>query len=234
MQGKVGVVLPAGGKGLRLGGELPKQFLDLGGRPMFRFSLEQFHRMEPVGEIALVLPEAFLEKFADIPLAWPKVKLVPGGTERWESVRNGVCALDNSLDMVLIHDVARPFLTSEVVDRCLVVLDQGMSVITALQATDTVKEVDGTRVSRTVDRSKLVMVQTPQGFPRVLLESVYAAYPEGFGALATDEAQIVEMDGYPVAWVEGHPLSRKVTGEDDWQWALWTEARIRSGEIRLG
>lgn len=232
----VGVVLPAGGQGLRAGGPVPKQFLPLGksDRPMFHFALETFHALPYVKEIALVLPEPKLAGYSRLAKAFPKLKLVEGGAERWESVRNGVSALSPALDWVAIHDVARPFVSEAVIRRCLEAADARSCVIAAVPATDTVKEVAFERVERTLDRRKLILVQTPQVFPRPLLDELYALSSTrggpGEGAVPTDEAMLAEQAGKPVRWVWGGDLNRKVTSAADLAWAEWMAGRIEAGE----
>src|SRR3954464_12164346 len=109
----VGVVLPAGGQGLRAGGPEPKQFLQLlPGKPMLEYAVEAFHVLDCVKSIVLVLPKDRIESFSSLTKTWPKLKIIEGGKERWDSVRNGVQALDPALPYVLIHDVARPFVSA--------------------------------------------------------------------------------------------------------------------------
>jgi 2-C-methyl-D-erythritol 4-phosphate cytidylyltransferase len=245
----VGVILPAGGKGLRAGGSEPKQFLPLGsGRPMLAYSVEAFSRLERVKSIVLVLPPERMAAFAALSAAYPKLKLVEGGAERWMSVRNGYRVLDPDLPYVLIHDVARPFVTEAVIRRCLEALDAAVSasqvpasaakasatcVIAALPASDTVKEVAGDVIAKTLDRSRLILVQTPQVFPRAALEAVYArAWGEGPGTgdVPTDEAMMAERAGCEVRWVRGADANRKITGAADVAWAEWMAGRLGAGE----
>lgn len=249
----VGVILPAGGKGLRVGGPEPKQFLPLGnGRPMLAYAVEAFSRQERVKSIVLVLPPERMSAFAGLAAAHPKLKLVEGGAERWMSVRNGYRVLDPGLPYVLVHDVARPFVTEAVIRRCLEALDAsvpvavapasagpgyGACVIAALPASDTVKEVAGDVIAKTLDRSRLILVQTPQVFPRAALEAVYAlSWGDGSAAggqadIPTDEAMMAERAGCEVRWVRGAEANRKITGAADLAWAEWMAARLDAGEM---
>ena len=243
----VGVILPAGGKGLRAGGPEPKQFLPLGnGRPMLAYAVEAFSRLERVKSIVLVLPPERMAAFAGLAAAHPKLKLVVGGAERWMSVRNGFRVLDANLPYVLVHDVARPFVSGAVIRRCLEALDAaapasaapcsgscGPCVIAALPASDTVKEVAGDVIAKTLDRSRLILVQTPQVFPRAALEAVYSrAWGEGAGSgdVPTDEAMMAERAGCEVRWVRGADANRKITGAADLAWAEWMAGRLEAGE----
>ena len=227
----VGVVLPAGGQGLRAGGPVPKQFLPLGSKlkPMFQYSLETFHKLDFVREIVLVLPPEKLASYQLLTTAFPKLKLASGGIERWASVRNGVNALSAGLGYVAVHDVARPFVSEAVIRRCLEAVDPGTCVIAAVPASDTVKEVEFQKVTRTLDRRRLILVQTPQVFPRELLEALYSG--PRHGEVPTDEAMLAEQAGEPVRWVWGSDVNRKVTTTTDLHWAEWMAARLEGGQI---
>jgi 2-C-methyl-D-erythritol 4-phosphate cytidylyltransferase len=225
----VGVVLPAGGKGLRVGSAEPKQFLLLlPGRPVLAYAVEAFSRLDCVKSIALVLPRDRIPSFSALAKAFPKVKLVEGGSERWASVRNGFQVLDPKLPYVLVHDVARPFVSEAVIRRCLEAAAPDACVIAALPASDTIKEVSGGLVSRTLDRSRLILVQTPQVFPRAILESVYSRTWNG--DIPTDEAAMAEQAGCEVRWVRGSDANRKITGAADLAWAEWVAGRLDAGE----
>ena len=233
---KLGVVLTAGGSGARFGGPIPKQFLEIRpGLPLLRCALETFNACEDVEAIALTLPPDRVPEWLGLAATFPKLRVVAGGPERWISVKHGVEALPDDIDSVLIHDAARPFTPWSVIRRCTEALARGANVITAVGVTDTVKEVDGEAVVRTLDRSKLVRVQTPQGFPREVLRAIYArlATTPPAGPAPTDEAMMVEAAGLAVEWVEGSFLSRKITSPEDWEWAEWTLARIEKGTIHL-
>jgi 2-C-methyl-D-erythritol 4-phosphate cytidylyltransferase len=228
----VGVVLPAGGQGLRAGGPEPKQFLPLlaskPSRPMLVWAVEAFHRLDRVKQIVLVLPPERLAAFAPLLASHPKLKLAAGGAERWMSVRNGVATLDPSLPLVAVHDVARPFVSEAVILRSLDAAAGGDCALAALPATDTVKEAKDGLVVRTVDRSKLVLAQTPQVFPRKVMDALHAA--DWTGKTPTDECSMAEALGFHVRWVRGSDRNRKVTGAEDLAWARWMAARLEAGE----
>jgi 2-C-methyl-D-erythritol 4-phosphate cytidylyltransferase len=232
----VGVVLPAGGQGLRAGGPEPKQFLPLlasaPDRPLLAWAVEAFHRLDCVKEIVLVLPHERLPSFAPLAASHPKLRLCAGGAERWLSVKNGVAALDPSLALVAVHDVARPFVSEAVIRRSLEAAAGGACALAALPATDTVKEIAGNAVARTVDRASLVLAQTPQVFPRKVMDALHAA--DWAGRTPTDECSMAEALGFPVRWVRGSDRNRKVTGAADLEWARWMAARLEAGEITGG
>jgi 2-C-methyl-D-erythritol 4-phosphate cytidylyltransferase len=235
----VGVVLPAGGKGLRVGGPEPKQFLELfPGLCALDYAVRAFSRLDCVRAIALVLPPDRMVGHAGLAKAFPKVTLVEGGAERWLSVRNGVRVLAPGLPYVLVHDVARPFVSEAVIRRCLEAAAPKICVIAALPVSDTIKEVAGAVVRTSLDRAKLIQVQTPQVFPRAVLDEAYAhagqaAGGDGWNAagMPTDEAMLAEREGCEVRWVRGGDGNRKITGAADVAWARWMATRLAAGEI---
>ncbi len=174
-------------------------------------------------QITLVLPEVRLSAFAYLPALFPKLILVEGGAERFESVRNGFKALDRTLDRILVHDIARPFVSEQIIERCLQAVQPNTCIIAALPIADTVKEISGDLIVKTLDRRLLIQVQTPQVFPRELMEKIYSQ--SWSGDIPTDEAQMAERFGYAVHWVMGAESNRKVTGAEDLEWAAWMARR---------
>jgi 2-C-methyl-D-erythritol 4-phosphate cytidylyltransferase len=230
---RLGVVLAAGGAGTRFGGPLPKQFLEVRpGRPLLQYPLETFHAIPEVESIALTLPAERIPDWKNLLEMFPKLSLVAGGPDRWLSVRNGVASLPEELDAVFIHDAARPYTPHSVIHRCIQILETRTAVTAALLSTDTVKEVDGKKILRTLERNRLVMTQTPQAFPTAMLKAIYARGIEE-GTRPTDELQLAEAAGFPVVWAQGSVLSRKITEPEDWEWAEWVAERLELGEITL-
>jgi 2-C-methyl-D-erythritol 4-phosphate cytidylyltransferase len=191
----LGVVLVAAGAGVRFGG--PKAAAELDGRPLVECSAALFHAF---GDRVAVLRAEDLERF-ELP-GW---KRVAGGARRRDSVAAGVAALDAATARVLVHDAARPLAPPDLVER--VAGAAGPAVVPAIPVADTIKEVDGEVVRRTLDRSRLMAVQTPQAFDRAILERALAASE----ADATDEASLVEALGLEVRVVAGNPANFKVT-----------------------
>lgn len=218
----VGVVLVAAGRGERLGAEVPKAFYALHGRALLEFSTAVITSLPLPGQLVIVAPESHAAAALDIvdtvlPAAsqW-EVSVVPGGRERHESVRFGLEALNDSIDTVLVHDAARPFASAALFERVIAEVRQsGAGVIPALPVTDTLKRIDadGT-VHETVDRSSLVAVQTPQGFPREVLESAHNT-AQLHGELPTDDAELVQRNGGTVRTVPGEMRAHKLTSPDD-------------------
>lgn len=202
-------VVVAGGSGQRVGGAVRKQYLEVAGEPILLRAVRPFLVHPGIGSVVVVLPP----EDAANPPAWlveTGVRVVPGGEERGDSVRNGLLATPDDAPVVLVHDGARPFVSAEVIGRVLEAAREG-AAIAAVPVSDTIKEVgpDGT-VRSTPDRSRLRGAQTPQGFPRALLLDVHArAGAEGFRA--TDDAALCERFGVPVRVVEGAAENFKVT-----------------------
>jgi 2-C-methyl-D-erythritol 4-phosphate cytidylyltransferase len=213
----VGVVVVAAGRGSRLGGETPKQFQPVGGVPMVLRALRPFAAHPDVARIALVLPAA---DAADPPaflrgLVGAGVVVVPGGPERADSVVAGLAALGPDCTIVLVHDAARPFVERTVIDAVITCARAGEGAVAAVKVSDTLKEAsadDATRIARTVARDGLWRAQTPQGFPRAVLERAYAARQ---GGAATDDAALVERTGVPVRLVPDSPRNLKITTAED-------------------
>jgi 2-C-methyl-D-erythritol 4-phosphate cytidylyltransferase len=200
---KRSVILLAGGEGSRFGTK--KQYIPLGGKPLYMHSLEKV--LDLFEEVILVLPEEDLQKIK-VP---PKVKKVAGGKERQDSVLEGI--LEAEGDVVIIHDCARPFASRELFLK-VSELGDFEGKICALPVRDTLKQVSEGMVIRTIDRTGLWHSQTPQAFLRkVLLECHFRARSEGF--FATDDAMLLERYGYRVGVVMGEPINIKITYPED-------------------
>ena len=200
---KRSVILLAGGEGSRFGTK--KQYILLGGKPLYMHSLEKV--LDIFEEVILVLPEEDLQKIK-VP---PKVKKVAGGKERQDSVLEGI--LEAEGDIVIIHDCARPFASKELFLK-VSELGDFEGKICALPVRDTLKQVSEGMVIKTIDRTGLWHSQTPQAFLRkVLLECHFRARSEGF--FATDDAMLLERYGYRVGVVMGEPTNIKITYPED-------------------
>lgn len=219
---RVGVAVPAAGSGRRMGG-VRKPFLELQGEPVLLHALRPFLTDPRVVAVVVALGEADAAE----PPAWltaldPRVRVVAGGATRAESVRNALRALPEDVDVVAVHDAARPLVTPEVVGRCIDVAAAGEGAVAGCPAVDTMKEVDGEgRVVATPDRARLWHAHTPQAFPAGVARRAY----EGDLGAATDDASLVEATGVPVRMVDGGPANLKVTRPED---VLMAEAVLRS------
>ena len=215
-----------------MGGEA-KQVRLLDGRPTLCWAMRPF--LEALaGPLVLVVSQeaaAEAETLAHRHLgpAADRVHVVGGGERRQDSVRAGLAALatlTGVTDTVLVHDGVRPFASRELAERVASRAARGHAIIPARPIADTLKEIEGERVIATRDRSRYVMAQTPQGFPRALLE---AAFEAGDAEDATDCSALCERIGAPVHWIPGEPLNRKLTDPEDWAWA---ELAVAAGWVR--
>jgi 2-C-methyl-D-erythritol 4-phosphate cytidylyltransferase len=216
----VGVVVVAAGRGTRFGGDTPKQFRPIAGVPMVVRALRPFTAHPEVARVVLVLPPedaaappAFLRNLDGAALA-----IVAGGAARADSVSAGLAALGAECITVLVHDAARPFVGRAVIDAVIAHARAGEGAVAAVPVSDTLKQAagaDNLRVARTVPRDGLWRAQTPQGFPRAVLEHAHAAALVAGVASATDDAALVERTGVPVRLVPDSPRNLKITTADD-------------------
>lgn len=220
----LGVVLVGAGSGQRLGASVPKAFVELHGRTLIEFGIGVVTSLPHTGHLAVVVPEEraaqtleLVEEILPRDSSWA-VSVVGGGRERHESVRFGLAALPEGIDTVLVHDAARPFASAELFERVTAeVRRSGDSVVPALPVADTLKRIDSDGVvHETVDRSPLVAVQTPQGFPRELLIAAHdARSPESQDPAPTDDAEVVQRAGGRVRTVPGEMRAHKLTTPED-------------------
>ena len=230
LKGRFAAVLPAGGLGKRMGGNIPKQLMLLGGKPVYRYCLDTFLELKEIAEVVMAVPadwkdhfekEIFndrerLGKLGD--LIASKMKIVVGGAERWQSVENGVNALTSNADFALVHDVARPFVSKEIIrDVCETLVTRG-SCLVAKPAVDTIKIAKDGRVESTIDRNTVWMAQTPQAASITLLKRLYARIAaEPLNFTPTDEASILEYFGESVYIVKGNAANDKLTTPEDFE-----------------
>ena len=234
---KVTVVIMAAGQGIRMGTELPKQFLKIGpqGETILETTVKTFNDCSAVDEILIAANQDFIVRCRNLCERFTKVRgVVPGGKDRQDSVREGLRHVsDNGL--VLVHDAARPYVTEDVILRVLAGAARSGAAVPVVPVKDTIRQVIGGAVSaetfgdtrgdadeeaggaqrsRTLDRSRLYQVQTPQGFRTSLLKEAYRkAYEDGF--YGTDEAGVAEHFGAAVAMVCGDDANKKITTKED-------------------
>jgi 2-C-methyl-D-erythritol 4-phosphate cytidylyltransferase len=213
----VGVIIVAGGKGTRLGGDELKQFRWIGGKPMLLHSLQIFHEREDVAMVVVVLP---FEHVGDPP-PWlfqcdtDRLLLSVGGRERSDSVRNGLEDLPDGISVVVVHDAARPFVTHAMIDSVIAEARAGNAAVPGIPVVDTLKRTgaDG-EVLETVDRTGLMRIQTPQAFPIAMIERAHADAVQA-RVTATDDAALCERLGLRVVVVPGSERAMKITTEAD-------------------
>jgi len=208
-------LIVAAGRGERLGAPGPKAFVTLAGRPLVAWSLETLAAVPAVQRIVVAVPPelaprgAGTDELGGVALP-PGTVLVAGGATRSHSVRNALAAAGPS-GPVLVHDAARPLAPADLFERALAALEHADAAVAAARVTDTIKEAEpGGAVRRTLDRSALWAIQTPQAFRREALVAALAQ-PDDVLAAATDDAWLVERAGGTVRVVESSPDNLKVT-----------------------
>lgn len=214
MGASVAVIIVAAGSGTRLGRPEPKAFVPVAGRSILEHALETVFSLADPAQVIVVAPVAMLDDARSIAervagAASQYLSVVVGGDTRQQSVAAGLTAVGPEVRTVLVHDAARAFTPVAQFEAVIAtVASTGGGVIPGLAVADTIKQTDWTgRVERTLDRSELVSVQTPQGFPRELLDSSYAIATEDH----TDDAAVFAAAGHPVTVVDGDELAFKIT-----------------------
>ena len=214
-------LIVAAGKGERLGGDVPKQFLPIAGKPVLRWAVEALIRHPAIRAVRVVIGKGQNDHAAAALEGLEVGQLIEGGAERADSVRAGLRAIDG--DAVLIHDAARPFCPPEVVDRLLAPLEFFDGAAPVLPVGDTLARV-GEELAEPVDRAGLARVQTPQAFR---LDALRSAYDRWIGHAPTDETTVVRAAGMRVAAVEGDPALEKITTAADFRRAeQWLAGRM--------
>jgi 2-C-methyl-D-erythritol 4-phosphate cytidylyltransferase/2-C-methyl-D-erythritol 2,4-cyclodiphosphate synthase len=212
----VGVILVAAGRGDRMGSSIPKQLLELGGRTLLQRSVAAFDAHARVSEIVVVLPAALVAEGPALvgPTSRP-CRFVAGGARRQDSVACGLQVVDATLDLILVHDAARPFADAALIDRVIAATEGTGAAVPVVPARDTVKRLDRARgrVDATIPREEIGLAQTPQGFRRAVLREAIALGQQG--AVGTDEAMLAELAGHAVAAVDGDERNIKITTPDD-------------------
>ena len=213
---KTVAIIVAGGRGVRLGGEIPKQFRNIHDRPLLAWTISQFEKAKKVDEIVVVVPEDYLlyanERVVN-PFSFEKIsRIVIGGETRNESVRNGLRSIPISTAFVAIHDGARPLVFHSDIDRVVEIAQKERAAILARPVSDTVKRVEGDFIISNLDRTKLFLAETPQVFQYDLIMSAHNKASE---KNATDDAYLVEMLGFKVRVVVPERANPKITTEDD-------------------
>ena len=210
---KTVAIIVAGGSGTRFGAELPKQFLELGGKPILMRSIEAFANSGncPV-DVIVTLPSDQMDLWQrlcdrygfDVPH-----RVVPGGETRWHSVKHALDSMGdvNEVDIIAVHDGVRPMVTADVICRTIAAARRDGAAVPVVALNDSVRQVVG-EASHALDRSTLRAVQTPQAFDaRLLLDAYSLPYQTTF----TDDASVVEQLGHPITLVEGDPHNLKIT-----------------------
>lgn len=213
---KRSVIVVAGGKGLRMGGDLPKQFIEIAGKPVLMHTLETFRRFDETMQLVVVLPanqQTYWQSLCERYAFDCRHEIVTGGETRFHSVFNGLRVVTG--DWVAVHDGVRPFVSQAVIARCFDTVLDAQAVVPVVDIVETIRQING-QGSKTVPRNAYKLVQTPQVFNTLLLRSAYA---QPYVASFTDDASVVEAWGQTITLVEGNRENIKLTAPADLAWA---------------
>ncbi len=206
------VIIVAGGKGLRMGNDIPKQFLPVAGKPILMHTIERFHEYDENLKVILVLPEsqqAYWKELCETYHFGISHTVVNGGDTRFQSSKNGLAAIPDGEDGVVgIHDGVRPFVSKEVIAECYETAREEYAAIPVYAVTDTLRYIDKRGGGKNVLRDDYRIVQTPQTFDISLAKQ---AFNQGYKEQFTDDASVVESLGCQVAMVEGNRENIKIT-----------------------
>ena len=213
---KVGAIIPAAGRGKRIGASVPKQFLEIQGKPLLHHTLTVFASCKLIDYVVLAMPRADVDEMGEDWLNKYEIvrKVVVGGEQRQDSVYNGFSSLEKGTDIVVVHDGVRPFTTPQMIIATVEAAQQHGAAITAIPVSDTVKQAADGFVKQTVSRDGLWRVQTPQAFQcRLLQQAFKKAKKDSY--YGTDEGSLVEYLGERVKIVPGSELNIKITRKED-------------------
>ncbi|MCL0044658.1 2-C-methyl-D-erythritol 4-phosphate cytidylyltransferase [Nitrospinaceae bacterium] len=213
---KVGAIIPAAGRGKRIGASVPKQFLEIQGKPLLHHTLTVFDSCKLIDYVVLVMPRADVDEIGEDWLNKYAIvrEVVVGGEQRQDSVYNGFNSLEEGTDIVVVHDGVRPFTAPQMITATVEAAQQHGAAITAIPVSDTVKQAVDGFVKETVPRDGLWRVQTPQAFQYGLLQQAFIKAKKD-SYYGTDEGSLVEYLGKRVKIVSGSELNIKITRKED-------------------
>ncbi|MBN1825189.1 MAG: 2-C-methyl-D-erythritol 4-phosphate cytidylyltransferase [Candidatus Eisenbacteria bacterium] len=224
---EVVAVVPAAGAGRRFGAGAPKSFRELAGRTILARTLDALAAAPSIGGLVVAAPPDRLDEVRRlVPDGAPLLAVVAGGEERFDSVRNALAAVPEGTAIVVVHDAARPLVTARETEEAIEAARRYGAALTVSAPVETVKRIDGDRVTATLDRDLIRLAQTPQAFRADLLRRAFRTAEED-GVKGTDEASLVERLGEPVVPVEADRWNRKITVEEDLRLAEWVLREVR-------
>ena len=213
---KVSAIIPAAGLGVRLGEE--KQFKLLAGYPLFIHSIRTFINFPKIDEIVVVVPKNKKKIIYDwlTPISHKKnIVVTHGGFRRQDSVKNGVLYSNSNSDLICIHDAARPFITTKIIEECIISAKNSDGAVVAIPSTSTVKYSRNNIIEKTINRDNVWLAQTPQVFWRDKLLKAYDNLDKT--DILTDESVLMEKMGYKISLVSGDKVNFKITTLQDWK-----------------
>lgn len=221
---KVGVIILAGGLGLRMESKVPKQFMMLGNQPVVMYSIKIFEEIASIDQVIVVAEEQFRHCVS----CKKPFQFASPGERRQDSLFNGLQILDSACELICIHDAARPFITKNMIEE---LISEGIATgaaTTGMPLKFTVKEVfPNGMVSKTINRSQHFEIQTPQVIERALLEKGFE-HVHKHQLTVTDDVGLVELLGYPVKVIKGCHTNIKLTTPDDW---LFAESHLKKIQV---
>lgn len=203
------VIIVAGGSGLRMGGDFPKQFIAIGGRPILMRTIETFYQFDKSIHIVLVMHPSYRDYWSQLCKSYGFTilhEVIDGGDTRFDSVKNGLQLIKNGL--IAVHDGVRPFASQKLIQHCFEEAKKFQAVIPTTELIDSLREVTDENTNKIVDRSKYRNVQTPQVFDCELLKN---AYKQPYDDRFTDDASVVEALGQKIHLVDGERINIKIT-----------------------
>jgi len=209
-------IIVAAGTGSRFKSEIPKQFLDLAGKPILVHTIERVASAPSVDTVIAVVPSEYVTELGGISIPKP-LRVVTGGATRAASVFNGLNAVEDDCEIVAIHDGARPLVSVDEIERTIANAKEMGAACLVAPVTDTIKSIRGNEIAATLDRDKLRRALTPQAFRTDVLRRAFEAVE--LNESVTDDCYLVEKLGHPIALVEGSVRNIKITNADDLQLA---------------
>lgn len=216
---KKAAIIVAGGKGLRMGGEIAKQYLPIRGIPVLMHTLSVFFKTDPNIYLVLVLPKNDVEFWKNLCKKHAfniQHKLITGGDSRFQSVRNGLHSLPNDIDLVAIHDGVRPFVSEQVIQNSFVESAKSGSAVAVVTCKDSIRKLDEAGISSFQKREFFRLVQTPQTF---ILDKIKKAFEVSEMPQFTDDATVYEYQGWQVSLIKGNFENIKITTQEDLEFA---------------
>ena len=209
---KTTAIIVAAGSGSRFNSDVPKQFLEVSGKPVVVHTIERFASAPSVDAIVVVLTSENIPRLGGVHISKP-LRIVTGGATRAHSVLNGLAGVEDDVDVVAVHDGARPFVSVDEIERTILKAKETGAACLVGAVTDTIKSTRGGEIAGTLDREKLRRALTPQAFRIELLRKAFE--DADLDERVTDECYLVERLGHPIALVEGSSRNIKITHPED-------------------